>query len=90
MLYSQFWPEVRMAVDGLKLGKHIVNDSTLPQDIIADEKAVQAALQNMQRMQHANAQAEVAQKNARALKDLGSTDQGQLMAMAEQMSGGGA
>lgn len=90
LLYSQFWPEVRMAVDGLKLGKHIVNDSTLPQDIIADDKAVQAALQNMQRMQQANAQAEVAQKNARALKDLGSTDQGQLMAMAEQMSGGGA
>lgn len=89
LTYAQFWPELRLAVNGVKLGKHLVNDSTLPQDIIASDREIEAQIAQIRQTQMAAAQADTAQKNARALKDLGSADQSQLQALAEQMTGAG-
>jgi len=88
--YSKVWPELRMAIDGTKLGKHLVNDSTLPQDIIASDEQIRAQMQQMQQAQLGPLQADAAQKNARAMKDMSQVDPAQLEALAAQMTGGGA
>ena len=88
--YSKVWPELRMAIDGTKLGKHLVNDSTLPQDIIASDEQIRAQMQQMQQAQMAPLQADAASKIARAMKDMSQVDPAQLEALAAQMTGGGA
>ncbi len=71
----------------------LVNDSTLPQDIIASDEQIRAQMQQMQQMQQAQMaplQADAASKNARAMKDMSQVDPAQLEALAAQMTGGGA
>ena len=62
--------------------------SVLPRGI-CEATARSGANAQIKQTQMAAAQADTAQKNARALKDLGSTDQSQLQALAEQMTGAG-
>ncbi len=88
--YGQVWPEIMMSIDGQKLGKYLVNSSPLPQDLIASDKQIRQSMAQLQAMRQGQAQADTAQKNARAIKDLSQADQDNLSAMAEQMAGGQA
>jgi len=85
--YGQVWPEIMMSIDGMKLGKYLVNNSPLPQDLIASDKQVQQAMEQVLQARQGQVQADTAQKNARAIKDISQADQGNLQAMAEQMGG---
>jgi len=86
--YGQVWPEIMMSIDGQKLGKYLVNSSPLPQDLIASDKQIRQSMAQLEAMRQSQAQADTAQKNARAIKDLSQADQDNLSAMAGQMAGG--
>ena len=53
------------------------------------DEQIRAQMQQMQQAQMAPLQADAAQKNARAARDMSEVDQEKLQALAEQMTGGG-
>ncbi len=68
--YAQFMPEVLDVLDPTELALGVVNDSNLPQPVIRDRKVIEQIRSQRAQMQQAQAQANTAQMNARALKDM--------------------
>lgn len=86
--YGQFFPEILDIVDPDKFGKHLVNDSSLPQDFIRDEKVIKEVRVRRSQQQQAAMDAENAQKNARATKDMASADPQTLKQLMSEATGG--
>ena len=82
--YGQFIPEVMDVLDPSEVGLRLVNESSLPQSLIRDRKDVDAIRQQRAQMQQARLQAENAQRNSQAIKNLGDADQQTL----QQLMGG--
>jgi hypothetical protein len=85
--FAQFFPEMLDVIDSDALGRHMANDSSLPQDIIRSRRDTEAIRQQRAQMQQAQMQAEVGQKSAKAAKDLGDTDQPNLQKMMQEAAG---
>ncbi len=71
--YGQIYPEIMDIIDSDRLGRHMINDSALPQDLIRSKKDTDAIRRQRAQMQQEAQAAEIAQKQAKALKDMGDT-----------------
>lgn len=86
--YGQFFPEVMDLVDPDKFGRHLINESSLPQDLIRDQKTVLGIRQQRASQKQAAMEAENAQKNAKAAKDMSNADPQTLKQLMSEATGG--
>ncbi len=86
--YGNFFPEVLDLVDPDKFGRHLLNDSSLPQDLIRENKTVQGIRQQRAKQQQAAMDAENGKKNASAAKDMSSVDPQTLKQLMSEATGG--
>jgi len=86
--YGNFFPEVLDLVDPDKFGRHLLNDSSLPQDLIRENKTVQGIRQQRAKQRQAAMDAENGKKNASAAKDMSSVDPQTLKQLMSEATGG--
>lgn len=82
--YGQFFPETLDTVDGVAFGQYLVNTSQLPQSILRDPKDIAAIQQQRAQQQQSVMNAENAQKNASAMKNMGDTNMDVLQNIYDQ------
>lgn len=86
--YGNFFPDVLDLVDPDKFGRHLLNDSSLPQDLIRENKTVLQIRQQRAKKQQAAMDAENGKKNASAIKDMSSIDPQTLQQLMSEATGG--
>ncbi len=86
--YGNFFPDVLDLVDPDKFGRHLLNDSSLPQDLIRENKTVLQIRQQRAKQRQAAMDAEIGKKNASAAKDMSSVDPQTLKQLMSEATGG--
>lgn len=69
MSYAEVFPEIKVLIDGEKLGRRIINDSPLPQDLVRSERETRLIKQRQAQMEQQAAAAQIANQEAQALRN---------------------
>ena len=84
MSYAEAFPVIMDLIDGEKLGRRIIGDSALPQDIVRSKRDTKQIQQQRAQMQQEAMQSELAAQQAQAVRNVSEANMENLKALQQE------